>query len=536
MPQPISMPRSSWSSSSSSGTSSPVRRCSRSPLADGQLDSPRLRQKRRWHCVSSSSSFSQGCASPRPIPSHPHSPRLFSHGGESSGGRGVSVQGSAGLASSAEGVRSHLSPLRSPGHRSVRVGSVCSSSSLLRVGRRSRGRSLRRSGTEVGVQHGLCLSSSSSPSSRRSETGGVDGRLPPRHASLARSEVVSSPSSSPRRVGVASAGAAAGGGSFLRRSSASSPPSSRLEDFRRLHGLSVSDAAFNLIGGSWRPSSSARYDAVWSRFLEFLHARGVSLSSVGLGVVADYLASLFSSGRAYRTITLHRSVLSSMFPPMGGFSLGTHPLLSRLVRGVFQQRPPSRRLFPSWDVASVFAIFDAMAPPLDFISLQRRCAFFLAMASARRPSELAALRCDAAFMSISSEQVRFLPSRLSKTDRQRHLGPPIVIRRLPPPDPHCPVASLEELLRSRAALGIRHDYVFSSSLAPHDPISVASFSGLLRWAFRRAGIAAPPGSTRAISVSDAVARGVSIEEALRAGDWSGAGTFYRHYLRPSGSL
>ena len=334
---------------------------------------------------------------------------------------------------------------------------------------------------------------------------------------------------------MASAGSSGSGGPDLRRSSPSSSSSSRLEDFRRLHGLSVSDAAFSLIGASWRQSSSSRYDAVWACFKDFLHARGVPLSSVDLDVVADYLASLFSAGKAYRTITLHRSVLSSMFPPVGGFSLGTHPVLSRLVRGVFQQRPPSRRLFPSWDVASVFAVFSSMTPPLDFISLQRRCAFLLAMATSRRPSELAALRCDAAFMILSADQVRFLPSRLSKTDRQRHLGPPIVVRRLPPPDSSCPVASLEGLLRSRDAMGIRHACVFSSSAPPHDPISVSSFSGLLRWVFQRAGISAPPGSTRAISVSDAVARGVSVEEALRAGDWSGAGTFYRHYLRPSGS-
>ena len=97
---------------------------------------------------------------------------------------------------------------------------------------------------------------------------------------------------------------------------------------------------------------------------------------------------------------------------------------------------------------------------------------------------------------------------------RRHLGPPFVVRHLSPPDSSCPVASLEDLLRSRDAMGIRHAYVFSSSAPPHDPISVSSFSGLLRWAFQRAGISAPPGSTRAISVSDAVARGVSVEEAL----------------------
>ena len=88
-----------------------------------------LRQQGRWHSISPSSSSGQGCASPRPFPSHPHSPRLHPRGGESPGGRGVSVSRSAGLASPSGGVRSHLSLLRSLGHRSLRVNSVCSSSS-----------------------------------------------------------------------------------------------------------------------------------------------------------------------------------------------------------------------------------------------------------------------------------------------------------------------------------------------------------------------------------------------------------------------
>ena len=209
--------------------------------------------------------------------------------------------------------------------------------------------------------------------------------------------------------------------------------------------------------------------------------------------------------------------------------MGNHPVLSHLWRGFSNQcpPPPSRRLFPSRNVASVFAVFDGLPRPLDFSALQRRCSFFVAIASSRRPSELASLRCD-------PDGVRFLPSQLSKADRQTRMGLPILFRRLPPSSPHCPVAALEDLLLSRTSLGIRHNYVFSSPSSPHHPISVSAFSNLIRWAFRQAGIDALSSSTRHISVSDAVGRGLSIDDALCAGDWSGASTFFRHYFRPSG--
>ena len=102
-------------------------------------------------------------------------------------------------------------------------------------------------------------------------------------------------------VRVASPESAGSGGSRHRRSASSPPPSNRIEDYRQLHGLSISDAAFSLIGDSWGGSFSARYDAVWACFKAFLHAKGVPLSAVGIDVIMDYLASLFSAGRAYRT-------------------------------------------------------------------------------------------------------------------------------------------------------------------------------------------------------------------------------------------
>ena len=68
--------------------------------------------------------------------------------------------------------------------------------------------------------------------------------------------------------------------------------STRLEDYRRLRGLTVSDACFRLISGSWRPSTAARYDSVWRSFKDFLSAHGVLLVSVDLTVVLDYLTHL----------------------------------------------------------------------------------------------------------------------------------------------------------------------------------------------------------------------------------------------------
>ena len=232
---------------------------------------------------------------------------------------------------------------------------------------------------------------------------------------------------------------------------------------------------------------------------------------------------LDKKGLAYNTVNLHRSAISGTLPPVDGVPVGAHPLVKRLLKGVFHRRPPRRRLFPSWDAGAIFAVFNSWTRPLAPFQLLRKCAFLLAMASARRPSELASFKFSSNFMILSGDSVRFLPSKLSKTDRVGHLGPAIRIARLPFKE-HCPVNALEDYLLFRSSLALRHDYLFVKLSFPYAPLSTSSFSSHISALFRSAGIHAPPGSTRAMSVSHAFASGSSLDSILRAGDWSGAQT------------
>jgi hypothetical protein len=164
-------------------------------------------------------------------------------------------------------------------------------------------------------------------------------------------------------------------------------------------------------------------------------------------------------------------------PHIDRVAVGEHPLVCRVVKGIFNQRPPTRKIYDAWDVGKVFKVFTPWPYPLSLKQLQRKTAFLVAMATSRRPSELASLRCSSSFMSSTSDELRFLPSCLSKTDRQTHLGPPIVIKRLSGSDSSlCAVAALEDLLQLRSSLQLDHDYVFFQFKPPYEKVSTASFS------------------------------------------------------------
>ena len=46
-------------------------------------------------------------------------------------------------------------------------------------------------------------------------------------------------------------------------------------------------------------------------------------------------------------------MLSVLLPPMKGIQIGQHPDVVRLMKGVFNTRPPIKRLVPEWDLRKV---------------------------------------------------------------------------------------------------------------------------------------------------------------------------------------
>ena len=45
----------------------------------------------------------------------------------------------------------------------------------------------------------------------------------------------------------------------------------------------------------------------------------------------------FNSGHSYRSINVYRSALSSIHPRIDGYTIGSHPLVSKLLKAIFNQ-------------------------------------------------------------------------------------------------------------------------------------------------------------------------------------------------------
>lgn len=67
--------------------------------------------------------------------------------------------------------------------------------------------------------------------------------------------------------------------------------------------------------------------------------------------MANFLATLFVQGLQHRTINTIRSAISTMHVQVNGAPIGQHPVVTRLMKGVYNMRPPAPKYSSSWKVA-----------------------------------------------------------------------------------------------------------------------------------------------------------------------------------------
>ena len=152
---------------------------------------------------------------------------------------------------------------------------------------------------------------------------------------------------------------------------------------------------------SRRLSTRLNYQARWGTYRKWCKDFGHQSSSPSIAKIDDFLTYMFKSkGAALSTIKGYRAMLSAVFKfPLPEIS--TSPILKDLIRS-FEISAP-RPLFPPppWDLDKVLQYLSG--PPFEplakasFLDKTKKALFLLAMATAKRVSELQALSFSVSF-------------------------------------------------------------------------------------------------------------------------------------------
>ena len=80
--------------------------------------------------------------------------------------------------------------------------------------------------------------------------------------------------------------------------------------------------------------------------------------------------------------------------------------------------------------------------------------------------------------------------------------------------------------------GLRQsDSLFVTLNKPHKAASVSTIAGWIQNVIKQSDQHGMAGSTRSVSTSHALSRGVTLEKILKAGDWARVSTFKRFYYK-----
>ena len=150
-----------------------------------------------------------------------------------------------------------------------------------------------------------------------------------------------------------------------------------------------------------RLSTRLNYQARWGTYRKWCRDFGHRSSSPSIAKIAEFLTYMFKSkGAALATIKGYRAMLSAVFKfPL--LEISTSPILKDLIRS-FEISAP-RPLFPPppWDLDKVLQYLSG--PPFEplarasFLDKTKKALFLLAMATAKRVTELQALSFSVSF-------------------------------------------------------------------------------------------------------------------------------------------
>ena len=316
-----------------------------------------------------------------------------------------------------------------------------------------------------------------------------------------------------------------------------------------LRAAGLSKDATALAAKSRRESTRRSYDSRLLHFTKWCKERALDPHSASITAIGDFLLHLFNSGLQISTVKGYRSAIGAIHTGFqDGSTVSSSTPLSHLIRGMFLERPPTRKLVPSWDLGSVLSSLSRSpfepASDSSLHNLTIKTAFLLAVATARRRSELHALTLEPGHIRWEPGGVRLIPHLQFLTKNQSiNFSPPDIFvpsltafSSVAEDKWWCSVRALKYYIARTQPMRGDVKQLFITTIQPHRPASVTTMA---RWISEaivspvtdNRGSKSQAHETRSVSTSWAHLLGVSIPDIMEAACWKNPTTFTSCYLK-----
>ena len=124
---------------------------------------------------------------------------------------------------------------------------------------------------------------------------------------------------------------------------------SRMDVIRRsLAVRGLSDDTITIISACWSSGTDKQYKSAWKKWCSWC-----DLLQASVDEVVNFLSQSFAEGKSYSTVNTYRSALSSTLYPVNNVAVDSHPLVVRLLKGIYYLRTPLPLYSSTWDVFKV---------------------------------------------------------------------------------------------------------------------------------------------------------------------------------------
>ena len=334
-----------------------------------------------------------------------------------------------------------------------------------------------------------------------------------------------------------------------RRSNSNGPPTidcmAVIRSQRQERGFSQRSST--LIARGRRPSTLRTYSQRLGPFYRWCAERSISPTRASIAQVAEFLTNRFDSGLKPGTVRNYKSAIMSVHKGfVDGSDLDSDGSIRLLLEGMFNERPPQRTVVPMWDLNTVLDYlkgppFEPMGKAtLRYVTL--KTVFLVAVATARRVSELHALSRTASAVTSAGATLVLRPDFMAKNESSSFSHANVFIPSIASSSAvaedrfWCPVRALKYYLDKTDSLREGSDSIFLTHAYPYRP---ASKQTIARWLTQVIGdakallgdVRISAHSVRAMTASWAYHKGLSIKEICDAVSWKSRSTFTTCYFR-----
>ena len=211
-----------------------------------------------------------------------------------------------------------------------------------------------------------------------------------------------------------------------------------------LEGEGISQSAQELILNSWRQGTQKQYQTYWNKWQKFSREQSIDPVHPSVNYVLDFLSKLYKYGLGYSGINTARCALSALITIEGNITVGNHPLVQRLVKGVFHTRPSLSHYQDTWDTNKVLHYLQTF-PELQRIKLRdQTCKLVMlcALVTGQRCQTLHLMSLDSLVKHSSAYQ--FVINKLVKQSAPGKKQPVLVIPKFHEDQRLCVFSVLEE--------------------------------------------------------------------------------------------